>query len=299
MGNEQCGQRHEEGPIGSKELCFTSTSSNDFVMALNKASVTDLKSIGLRPEIAKKLVEDKEQGKLKSLSDVVSALETSGARCQVKFENDFKVELSEKGEVELRVRRESKKEKPKNPDKWTSKWGTEEENKPTAAKRKGLEAKAQGYKKMKALEDEDWDVSDEESDEDNMEEGGEEVDKTNVNTASEEELEKLPFIGPSLARKIIKYREEHGDFRRIQALSAVRGISKRLVRELFDMLTVGETQKGAASTKLNPVPTNGCLQYEGREIVRVMSWNLKCFSDEKGANKGVLEVICRTILENG
>lgn len=295
MGNEHSGKRDKDRSIRPNDPRLARKT-----MALSKATASDLELIGIRPEIAKKLVEDKEKGKLKCLSDVVAALEKSGARCQVKFENNFKVEIDEKGEVELRVRkkREDEQEHEKlKKEKWTSQWSLDEDSKPTAAKRKGLQTSPQGKKRRKAVEDEDCNAADKEWEEEEWEE---EEGKLNVNIASEEELDEIQGIGPSLARKIVKYREENGDFRRLQDLAAIRGISRRRVKELDEVLTVGEIlQEGPGFTKLNPVPTNGCLQYEGQEVVRIMSWNLQCFNDDKAANRGVLEVICRTILENG
>src|SRR5688572_8894565 len=53
----------------------------------------------------------------------------------------------------------------------------------------------------------------------------------NVNTASQNELEKLPFIGESFARKIIEHREKHGRFRRAEHLLLIEGISDRKFRQ--------------------------------------------------------------------
>jgi len=45
-----------------------------------------------------------------------------------------------------------------------------------------------------------------------------------VNTASESELERLPGVGPSLARRIIEYREANGPFATPDDLQNVSGI---------------------------------------------------------------------------
>jgi len=52
----------------------------------------------------------------------------------------------------------------------------------------------------------------------------------NINTASPEELEKLPGIGRGLAARIIAHRKEYGRFRRPEHLMMVRGISDRRFR---------------------------------------------------------------------
>jgi len=65
------------------------------------------------------------------------------------------------------------------------------------------------------------------------------VGPVNVNTASAEELDALPGIGPTIAARIITYRTEHGPFSSLDALDQVSGISARMVDELRDLATVG------------------------------------------------------------
>ncbi len=48
--------------------------------------------------------------------------------------------------------------------------------------------------------------------------------KVNVNTANQSELETLPGIGPSIASRIIEYREKNGKFQKIEDLQNVKGI---------------------------------------------------------------------------
>lgn len=67
------------------------------------------------------------------------------------------------------------------------------------------------------------------------------VDNTslvNINTASREELEKLPGIGEALALRIIEHRERHGRFRRPEHVIMVRGLSDRRFRELSSLIVV-------------------------------------------------------------
>lgn len=54
----------------------------------------------------------------------------------------------------------------------------------------------------------------------------------NVNTASADELERLPGVGPVLARRIVHDRQTRGPFRRVEDLERVRGIGPGLVRRL-------------------------------------------------------------------
>ena len=65
-----------------------------------------------------------------------------------------------------------------------------------------------------------------------------EVSLVNLNTASVEELMELPGIGKELARRIVEYRVEHGDFETVQALMEVSGIGESKVAGLEDWVTV-------------------------------------------------------------
>jgi competence protein ComEA len=48
-----------------------------------------------------------------------------------------------------------------------------------------------------------------------------------INTAAQEELETIPDIGPSLAKKIINYRSLYGPFDTVEEIKSVSGIGKR------------------------------------------------------------------------
>ena len=61
----------------------------------------------------------------------------------------------------------------------------------------------------------------------------------NINTASAEELEKLPGIGPALAERIIAYRETYGLFESVDDLINVKGIGESVLSELRDLASVG------------------------------------------------------------
>jgi len=62
--------------------------------------------------------------------------------------------------------------------------------------------------------------------------------RININTASAEELEKLPGIGRGFAARIVEHREKYGPFRRPEHLIMVRGLSDKRFRALRDLITV-------------------------------------------------------------
>jgi len=62
--------------------------------------------------------------------------------------------------------------------------------------------------------------------------------KININTATVEELDTLPGIGPSIAQRIVEYRQANGPFKRIEDLTNVRGIGASLFDQIKDKLTV-------------------------------------------------------------
>jgi len=59
-----------------------------------------------------------------------------------------------------------------------------------------------------------------------------------INTASANQLEELPGIGPVLAERIVAYREANGPFARVEELARVEGISLAMVEEMRDQITV-------------------------------------------------------------
>lgn len=60
----------------------------------------------------------------------------------------------------------------------------------------------------------------------------------NLNTATTEELQELPKIGPVLAGEIIAYREANGGFSQKEELLKVKGIGKAVFEAIADRVTV-------------------------------------------------------------
>ena len=60
----------------------------------------------------------------------------------------------------------------------------------------------------------------------------------NINKATEKEFETLPGIGPSLASKIIEYRNQNGKFGSIEDIKNVNGIGENKYEKIKDLITV-------------------------------------------------------------
>lgn len=60
----------------------------------------------------------------------------------------------------------------------------------------------------------------------------------NINKATEKEFETLPGIGPSLASKIIEYRNQNGKFGSIEDIKNVNGIGDSKYEKIKDLITV-------------------------------------------------------------
>ncbi|MCH8012337.1 MAG: ComEA family DNA-binding protein [Candidatus Marinimicrobia bacterium] len=62
--------------------------------------------------------------------------------------------------------------------------------------------------------------------------------KVNLNTSTKTELMLLPSIGPALAERILIYRQDYGFFQSIDDLLKVKGIGKKTLERLRDLVTI-------------------------------------------------------------
>ena len=60
----------------------------------------------------------------------------------------------------------------------------------------------------------------------------------NLNTATAEQLDRLPGIGPKMAAAILDRRQKMGGFRKVEDLMSVRGIGEKTFIKLRPLVTV-------------------------------------------------------------
>ncbi len=62
--------------------------------------------------------------------------------------------------------------------------------------------------------------------------------KIRINTAAKEQLEKITGIGSRKAESILKYREEHGPFQKIEDLLEIDGIGAKSLEKIKDQIII-------------------------------------------------------------
>ena len=60
----------------------------------------------------------------------------------------------------------------------------------------------------------------------------------NLNSATQAELEKLPGVGPAMAKQIIEYRQKNGGFKKVEELMNVKGIGEKFFLKLKTLVTI-------------------------------------------------------------
>src|SRR5215831_8766687 len=78
------------------------------------------------------------------------------------------------------------------------------------------------------------------------------VKPININTATSEELQQVPGIGPATAQKILQMRKSYGPFKSVDDLLAIRGLGQKRLDKMRKYLTVGNM----AASKTTPATAN-------------------------------------------
>jgi len=62
--------------------------------------------------------------------------------------------------------------------------------------------------------------------------------KININTASETEFQKLPKVGPAMAKRILEYRASVKNFKTVEELRNVKGIGAKIFEQIKPYVTL-------------------------------------------------------------
>ena len=68
----------------------------------------------------------------------------------------------------------------------------------------------------------------------------------NLNTASAAQIEALPGVGASTAKRIIEYRDKNGGFKKVEELMNVKGIGEKSFLKLKSLISVGDAKAPAS-----------------------------------------------------
>jgi competence ComEA-like helix-hairpin-helix protein len=162
--------------------------------------------------------------------------------------------------------------------------------------------------------------------------------KININTAEAAELELIKGVGEILGKCIVEYREDNGPFKSLDDLVKVGGVGRKKLSAIRDQICIenqvedlslseheGMDHDGSTNDNYSKVNTQFResmkymldilepivkatirpqvpqfnYRYSNKGVVRIASWNVERFDEEKANNPGVKEVMCMTILENG
>lgn len=63
------------------------------------------------------------------------------------------------------------------------------------------------------------------------------IDAFDINTVSQQDLETIPGIGPHIARRIIEYRSQNGEFKTLEDLKKVKGIGDKKLQTIKNYIT--------------------------------------------------------------
>ena len=82
-----------------------------------------------------------------------------------------------------------------------------------------------------------------------------------VDRATEEELDRLPGIGPALAARIVAHRSANGPFGSLAALDAVSGVGPALIKRVAPHVTFSGPRRPS-----NAIGSGGGARVSGRIV---------------------------------
>ena len=85
------------------------------------------------------------------------------------------------------------------------------------------------------------------------------IKPVNINTATSEQLQQVPGIGPATTEKILLMRKSYGSFKSVDDLLAIKGLGKKRLEKMRKYLTVSKpapvkpvTRPGGSKSKSVP-----------------------------------------------
>lgn len=113
-------------------------------------------------------------------------------------------------------------------------------------------------------------------------------ERLDPNTASADELDRLPKVGPALAQRIVEWRQSRGRFRTLADLDSVPGVGPALLRDAAPHLT------------LRPAPAPSSTRASFQSAAPVADWGRspRTVAKDGGAGRGgVVDVNAATAEE--
>ena len=129
----------------------------------------------------------------------------------------------------------------------------------------------------------------------------------NINTANVFQLMRTRGLTQSLAENIVIYREKRGNFRSVDDLVKVKGITRGHVASIQQYLTTSATappveekieEELSGPFMLQSVRASPKTAPKACDVTRIATWNLDACSLEKAQNIGVMEVFAMICLEH-
>ncbi len=80
--------------------------------------------------------------------------------------------------------------------------------------------------------------------------------KININTATVEQLQTLSGIGPGLAKGIMEHIKNHGEFKKVSDITAVKGISSDVLENISKLISLATSKKDKKGRSEGKKPTS-------------------------------------------